>query len=51
MAYGPAALSEKEVALFLSCGEEQGGGVCVLLGLPAAAMAEFQRLVEEVTEV
>ncbi|KAJ1286893.1 hypothetical protein BS78_03G387200 [Paspalum vaginatum] len=48
-AYGPAALPEKEVALFLSCGEEGGGGVRVLLGLPAAAMAEFQRLVEEVT--
>ncbi|KAG2593971.1 omega-hydroxypalmitate O-feruloyl transferase-like isoform X2 [Panicum virgatum] len=47
-AYGPAALPEKEVALFLSCGEERGG-VRVLLGLPAAAMAEFQRLVEEVT--
>ncbi|KAF8762431.1 hypothetical protein HU200_009391 [Digitaria exilis] len=53
-AYGPAALPEKEVALFLSCGggEEEGGGggVRVLLGLPPAAMAEFQRLVEEVTE-
>ncbi|OEL30443.1 Omega-hydroxypalmitate O-feruloyl transferase [Dichanthelium oligosanthes] len=48
-AYGPAALPEKEVALFLSCGEERGGGVRVLLGLPAAAMAEFQQLVEEVT--
>uniref|UniRef100_K3XQ30 Omega-hydroxypalmitate O-feruloyl transferase n=1 Tax=Setaria italica TaxID=4555 RepID=K3XQ30_SETIT len=47
-AYGPAALPEKEVALFLSCGEERGG-VRVLLGLPPAAMAEFQRLVEEVT--
>ncbi|CAO1940778.1 unnamed protein product [Urochloa humidicola] len=47
-AYGPAALPEKEVALFLSCGEERGG-VRVLLGLPEAAMAEFQRLVEEVT--
>ncbi|XP_062230121.1 omega-hydroxypalmitate O-feruloyl transferase-like [Phragmites australis] len=46
-AYGPAALPEKEVALFLSCGEE-GGGVRVLLGLPAAAMAEFERLVEAV---
>ncbi|CAL4972377.1 unnamed protein product [Urochloa decumbens] len=48
-AYGPAALPEKEVALFLSCGEERGG-VRVLLGLPAEAMAEFQRIVEEVTE-
>ncbi|CAL4945811.1 unnamed protein product [Urochloa decumbens] len=47
-AYGPAALPEKEVALFLSCGEEKGG-VRVLLGLPAEAMAEFQRIVEEVT--
>ncbi|TVU34578.1 hypothetical protein EJB05_16415 [Eragrostis curvula] len=47
-AYGPAALPEKEVALFLSCGEE-GGGVRVLLGLPAPAMAEFARLVDEVT--
>jgi omega-hydroxypalmitate O-feruloyl transferase len=47
-AYGPAALPEKEVALFLSCGEERGG-VRVLLGLPPVAMAEFQRLVEEVT--
>ncbi|RLM61203.1 omega-hydroxypalmitate O-feruloyl transferase-like [Panicum miliaceum] len=47
-AHGPAALPEKEVALFLSCGEERGG-VRVLLGLPPAAMAEFQRLVEEVT--
>ncbi|KAF0925510.1 hypothetical protein E2562_016701 [Oryza meyeriana var. granulata] len=46
-AYGPAALPEREVALFLSCAEE-GGGVRVLLGLPAAAMAEFERLVEEV---
>ncbi|XP_040385965.1 omega-hydroxypalmitate O-feruloyl transferase-like [Oryza brachyantha] len=46
-AYGPAALPEREVALFLSCAEE-GGGVRVLLGLPARAMAEFERLVEEV---
>ncbi|KAG8078928.1 hypothetical protein GUJ93_ZPchr0007g4685 [Zizania palustris] len=47
-AYGPAALPEREVALFLSCGGE-GGGVRVLLGLPAAAMAEFERLVEAAT--
>uniref|UniRef100_A0A0D9YJE9 Uncharacterized protein n=1 Tax=Oryza glumipatula TaxID=40148 RepID=A0A0D9YJE9_9ORYZ len=46
-AYGPAALPEREVALFLSCAGE-GGGVRVLLGLPAAAMAEFERLVDEV---
>ncbi|KAL5222796.1 hypothetical protein ABZP36_027509 [Zizania latifolia] len=46
-AYGPAALPEREVALFLSCGGE--GGVRVLLGLPAAAMAEFERLVEAAT--
>uniref|UniRef100_A0A0D9V9Q7 Omega-hydroxypalmitate O-feruloyl transferase n=1 Tax=Leersia perrieri TaxID=77586 RepID=A0A0D9V9Q7_9ORYZ len=44
-AYGPAALPEREVALFLSAG---GGGVRVLLGLPAAAMAEFELLVDEV---
>jgi omega-hydroxypalmitate O-feruloyl transferase len=48
VAYGPAALPEKEVALFLSGGDAVGGGVRVLLGLPAPAMAEFQRIVEEV---
>ncbi|KAK3162884.1 hypothetical protein QOZ80_1BG0094960 [Eleusine coracana subsp. coracana] len=46
-ACGPAALPEREVALFLSCG---GGGVRVLLGLPPAAMAEFQRIVDEVVD-
>ncbi|KAL5228368.1 hypothetical protein ABZP36_016633 [Zizania latifolia] len=46
-AYGPAALPEREVALFLSCDQEGGAGVRVLLGLPAAAMAEFERLVAE----
>ncbi|KAK3166372.1 hypothetical protein QOZ80_1AG0044930 [Eleusine coracana subsp. coracana] len=45
-ACGPAALPEREVALFLSC----GGGVRVLLGLPPAAMAEFQRIVHEAVD-
>ncbi|CAA6664029.1 unnamed protein product [Spirodela intermedia] len=42
---GPAALPEKEVALFLSHGREKKS-VNVLLGLPAVAMDTFQRLLE-----
>lgn len=42
---GPAALPEKEVALFLSHGRERKS-VNVLLGLPTAAMDTFQRLLQ-----
>ncbi|KAG0455172.1 hypothetical protein HPP92_024464 [Vanilla planifolia] len=43
---GPVALPEKEVILFLSNGKEKRS-INVLLGLPASAMAVFEKLVEE----
>lgn len=43
--FGPVTLPEKEVILFLPCGEK-GRGINVLVGLPAFAMKKFGALME-----
>ncbi|KAG0485740.1 hypothetical protein HPP92_009819 [Vanilla planifolia] len=45
--YGPAALPEKELALFKSHGKERNS-IVVTMGLPDSAMAIFEQLVEEI---
>ncbi|CAM8919146.1 unnamed protein product [Rhodiola kirilowii] len=42
---GPVALPEKEVSLFLSHGKERKS-INVLLGLPASAMTQFEKLMQ-----